>query len=91
MTFLSLSVRATVLIAAVPVILAASAPNIYVDNEPITLTEKEQQGLVATLTVLLFILMALDFTGPEVLFLIALMIVCLTQILSLSDTLSGKS
>lgn len=63
--------------------------HIYVDEEPVLLTMQEKQGIVATLTVLLFILMALDFTGPEVLFLIALMICCLAQILSLSETLSG--
>ena len=65
--------------------------HIYGDEEPIFLTENEQQGLVATLTVLLFVLMALDFTGPEVLFLIALMICCLAQILTITETLSGFS
>lgn len=65
--------------------------HIYGDEEPIFLTENEQQGLVATLTVLLFVLMAFDFTGPEVLFLIALMICCLAQILTITETLSGFS
>ncbi len=76
-------------LAMLPIPAVQAATHIYGDNEPITMTEKEQQGLVATLTVLLFILMALDFTGPEVLFLIALMILCLTQILTLPETLSG--
>jgi hypothetical protein len=65
--------------------------HIYGDENPIFLTESEQQGLVATLTVLLFVLMAFDFTGPEVLFLIALMICCLAQILTLTETLSGMT
>ena len=64
--------------------------HIFGDEEPVTLTEKEQQGIVASLTIALFILMALDFTGPEVLFLIALMIVCLSQILTMPETLSGS-
>jgi hypothetical protein len=67
----------------------AAKNNIYGEYEPISMTEEEQQGLVAALTILLFILMAMDFTGPEVLFLIALMILCLAQVLTLSETLSG--
>ncbi|RYG66005.1 hypothetical protein EON64_10725 [archaeon] len=69
----------------------SSAPNIYGDHDRIELTENEQQGLVATLTILLFVLMACEITGPEVLFLIALMIVTLAQILTLSEALSGSS
>eukprot|EP01039_Chlorochromonas_danica_P014983 gene14983-17563_t len=65
--------------------------HIYGDEEPIFLTKNQQQGLLATLTVLLFVLMALDFTGPEVLFLIALMICCLAQILTITETLAGFS
>lgn len=64
--------------------------HIYVNEAPVELTMQEKQGIVATLTVLLFILMAMDFTGPEVLFLIALMICCLAQILTMNETLSGK-
>lgn len=64
--------------------------HIYGDEDPVFLSTEEKQGIVATLTILLFILMALDFTGPEVLFLIALMILCLCQILTLTETLSGK-
>ena len=69
----------------------AAVPNIYVKNEMITLTQDEQQGLVGALTILLFILMATEITGPEVLFLIALMIVTLAQILTLTEALSGMS
>lgn len=64
--------------------------HIYGDNEPIFLTLEEQQAIVATLTVLLFVLMAFEVNGPEVLFLIALMVCCLTQILTMVETLSGK-
>lgn len=64
--------------------------HIYGDQEPINLPLEVQQGIVASLTVLLFILMALEASGPEVLFFIALMICCLTQILTLGETLSGK-
>lgn len=74
---------------AFPAAVVAAKGNIYGEHTPIAMTQEEQQGLVATLTVLLFILMAFDFTGPEVLFLIALMILCLAQILTLSETLSG--
>ncbi|RYG66004.1 hypothetical protein EON64_10720 [archaeon] len=63
--------------------------NIYVDHKAIALAENEQQGLVAALTILLFVLMACEITGPEVLFLIALMIVTLAQIITLSEALSG--
>eukprot|EP01031_Cornospumella_fuschlensis_P036333 gene36333-44076_t len=65
--------------------------HIYIDHDPIELTEDEQQGIVATLTILLFVLMAFEITGPEVLFLIALMIVTLSQILTLPEALSGFS
>jgi hypothetical protein len=64
--------------------------HIYGDEKPIFLSENEQQGLVGALTILIFILMACEITGPEVLFLIALMICCLAQILTLPETLSGK-
>lgn len=70
-----------------PVVKAAS---IYGDNEPVKLSTDEQQGIVGTLTVLLFLLMATEITGPEVLFLIALMIVTLCEIITLTDCLSGK-
>eukprot|EP01035_Chromulina_nebulosa_P020826 gene20826-26994_t len=67
----------------------APIPNIYGKHEMIVLSPDEQQGLVGALTILLFILMACEITGPEVLFLIALMIVTLAQILTLTDALSG--
>ena len=67
----------------------APIPNIYGQNTMITLSPDEQQGLVGALTILLFILMATEITGPEVLFLIALMIVTLAQILTLTEALSG--
>ena len=67
----------------------APIPNIYGENEMIKLPSDVQQGIVGALTILLFILMATEITGPEVLFLIALMVVTLAQILTLSEALSG--
>eukprot|EP01040_Poterioochromonas_malhamensis_P001714 gene1712-1819_t len=70
----------------------AKANSIYTDFAPTeTLTSEEQQGIVGTLTVLLFVLMATEITSPEVLFLIALIIVILTEILTLSQGLAGFS
>ena len=64
--------------------------SIYQDKAPTeTLTPEEQQGIVATLTVLLFVLMATEITSPEVLFLIALVIVILTEVLTLTQGLAG--
>jgi hypothetical protein len=80
----------TALMVFLPAAYAAKKSNIYGEHEPILMTQDEQQGLVAALTILLFVCMAMDFTGPEVLFLIALMILCLAQVLTLSETLSGK-
>lgn len=64
--------------------------HIYGDYDPIELTQTAQQVIVGVLTILLFICMAMELTGPEVLFLIALMIVTLAQILTISDALSGE-
>ena len=64
--------------------------HIYGDEDPVDLTDTEKQWIVGSLTVALLVLMAFDFTGPEILFLIALMVCCLTQILTISETLSGK-
>jgi hypothetical protein len=87
-TFITIAFAFFCAFVAVPVSHAAKS-NIYGEHEPISMTQEEQQGLVAALTILLFILMAMDITGPEVLFLIALMILCLAQVLTLSETLSG--
>ena len=54
------------------------------------MSEREQQILCGTMTILLFVLMALEVLSPEVLFLIAIIILMLTQILTLTETLSGK-
>lgn len=64
--------------------------HIYGDNAPVHLTEKQQQGIVGALTILLFILMATEILAPEILFLIALMIITGCQIISITDTLSGN-
>lgn len=68
----------------------AAAGGIYGEYDDIEMTDKEKQGVVGALTILIFILMATEITGPEVLFLIALMIVTLLQIITLQDALSGK-
>ena len=64
--------------------------NIYGDYNPIILSQEAQQGIVASLTVMLFVLLAADVAAPEVLFLIALMVCCLAQILTLKETLAGS-
>lgn len=70
----------------------AKVNSIYADYAPTkTLTKNQQQAIVGTLTALLFVLMATEITGPEVLFLIALVIVILTEILTLSQGLAGFS
>lgn len=68
----------------------AAAGGIYGEYDDIQMTDKEKQGVVGALTILIFILMASEVTGPEVLFLIALMVVTLLQIITLQDALSGK-
>jgi hypothetical protein len=66
--------------------------SIYMDYAPTkTLTPEQQQGIVATLTVLLFVLMACEVTSPEVLFLIALVICIFTEVLTLAQGLAGFS
>ncbi len=65
--------------------------SIYGDHAPEKkLTPEEQQGIVATLTILLFVLMAMEITSPEVLFLIALIIVIMCEILTLKEGLAGE-
>ncbi len=65
--------------------------SIYGEHAPEKkLTPEEQQGIVATLTILLFVLMAMEITSPEVLFLIALIIVIMCEILTLKEGLAGK-
>jgi hypothetical protein len=64
---------------------------IYLDNKDIVISETGQQILTGCLTIVLFIGMAFEFLSPEVLFMNALIILMLCQILSLSETLSGLS
>jgi hypothetical protein len=64
---------------------------VYLDHKHIEITENDQQILVATLTIALFVGMALELLSPEILFMIALIIIMLCQILSMSETLSGKT
>ena len=63
--------------------------SIYMDNPSIMMSTTAKQAIVGTLTILLFVLMALEFLAPEVLFMIALIITMLCQILTIQETLSG--
>jgi hypothetical protein len=79
------------LVCAMAVLGMVSGASIYGDfapDEP--MTKPDQQAVVGLLTGLLFILMALEVTAPEVLFLIALIIVILCEILTLTEGLAGK-
>jgi hypothetical protein len=62
---------------------------IYGVQPAVFLSHTAQQIIVATLTILLFILMAIEFLSPEILFLIALMIVTGCQIITQSEALAG--
>jgi hypothetical protein len=64
---------------------------VYVDHKDIYISEDGQQILTGTLTIALFIFMAFEILSPEILFMIALIILMLCQVLSLSETLSGFS
>lgn len=68
-------------------------PSIYGEfapEEPLE-QERDQQPIVCTLLVLLFVLMAFEVGSPEVLFLIALTIVTFCEIITLPEALSGFS
>ncbi len=92
MSFKALTI--TVLLAVLGTVYSGCSkpiPSIYGEfapEEPIKFYD--QQAIVATLIALLFVLMALEVTGPEVLFTIALTIVTLCEIITLPDALSGK-
>ncbi len=59
----------------------------YAPEEPIGL--EDQQAIVATLIALLVAGMALNVGTPEILFMIALVIVTFCEIITLPDALSG--
>jgi hypothetical protein len=63
--------------------------HIYGENPAVFLGEKEQKSLVGVLMLLIFVAMALEIYSPEVIFLIALMIVTGCQIIQLKDALAG--
>ncbi len=67
----------------------APTKGIYLGNTNIDLKTQTRQAIVGTLTILLFVLMACELLSPEILFMIALIIILLCQILSLSEALSG--
>lgn len=83
-------VRLTVLLGCLAVLPSLEAGGIYGEHKNVDLSESEQQGIVAAVTVILLILMAKEVSKPEVLFLIALMVVTLAQIITMADALSGK-
>jgi hypothetical protein len=69
----------------------AADTSIYGDHEPEDkLDPQQQQAVVGTLTCLIFILMATEITSPEVLFLIALCIVIMCEIITLKEGLDGE-
>ena len=50
-----------------------------------------QQGIVASLTVILFVCMAMEKFTPEVLFMAALVVITFCEILTLEEALSGEN
>ena len=64
--------------------------HIYGSAATVMMTEQEQQIMCGVITILIFIFMALEILSPEVLFLIALVILILTQVLTLTEALSGN-
>ena len=65
-------------------------PGIYGDFGPKEYAPQEtQQIIVGILIILLLVLMAFEISTPEILFLIALIIVILAEILTLSEGLAG--
>lgn len=69
----------------------AAPVHIYGKSDPVFLSSDAQQGIVGALTIVLFILMATEILAPEILFLIALMIITGCQIINITDALSGKT
>lgn len=65
--------------------------SIYGKYPDLDLSPLTQQIIVGVLTILLFVGMAIELLSPEVLFLIAVTIVLICQIITLQDALSGKS
>jgi hypothetical protein len=63
--------------------------HIYGNQAPVLLDLKVQERIVGALTVLIFVFMASEVLAPEILFLIALMVVTGCQIIPMTDTLSG--
>lgn len=60
------------------------------DAKPVGLTEDSSQIVVGVLTIMIFVLMALEWVTPEVLLLTALIITLLLEILTLPEALSGN-
>jgi len=61
----------------------------YYEYNRVILTRLEAQNLCGALIIVCFAVMALDITGPEVVFLVALSVLMLAEVLTITDTLSG--
>lgn len=71
------------------VVQAAPIPIYGEDSKPVGLTEDAAQSIVGVLTIMIFVLMAMELCTPEVLLLSSLIICLLLQILTLPEALSG--
>jgi di/tricarboxylate transporter len=63
----------------------------YKDEDTIVLTEQESKAIVATCIACVFLAMAFEIGSPEVVFLIALVVVMMCGILTLKECLAGFS
>jgi hypothetical protein len=61
----------------------------YYDYRKVYLDQEESQNLVIALIVVSFFVMAINISSPEIIFLVALSILMLTEVLSITDVLSG--
>ncbi len=67
-----------------------SVPSIYPNSETgVDLTDDAKKGIVGTLIILIFLVMAFELVPPDIAFFVGLIIVMITQILTLPDTLAG--
>ena len=63
----------------------------YYDYNRVIMDKTESQNLVAALIIVCFVVMAIDVTSPEVVFFVALCILMLAEVMTLSDVLAGFS
>ncbi len=68
----------------------ATVPSIYPNSETgVDLTDDAKKGIVGTLIIVIFLVMAFEIVPPDIAFFVGLVIVMMTQILTLPDTLAG--